>query len=280
MKIITEYSPWTKRAIRARCVNLRTAAERRGLSNTDELDAYWPGGAENTEPGIGGWIYCYASYVRIMGRDEDGSGFQKQKRAKLEEALTKALSSEGERVRLTDGSVKTVHPKSYHALRYLDFLDRTQRIASEEAAREIEAAEDVTVAALAPLVESLAVREWAWVLCDPAPALPFPDEGEHPEPPEWTRSLTPEDILGIAKAHVQVNHARNALISAAFPGEKGGESGLSLAGFIGVLADEKNLRANELMRNWPLGELFAQRVVAAQAAREAREQSKAKAGAA
>lgn len=278
MRAITEHQPWTKKALRLRCENLRAVAERRKLATPEELAAYWPGGEENSEPGIGAWIYCYASYVRIMGRDEDGTAFQRKKRADLETALTQALASEGETVRFTDGTAQTVYPKSYHALRYLDFLDRTKQVAIDEAASEVDVGAQYAVSALAPLVESLAVREWAWILCDPSPSLPFPDAGQHPEPPEWTRALQAEDILALAHAHVRVNHARNALIAAAFPGEKDGDAGLTLSGFIGVMADEKNLRANELMRNWPLGELFAQKVVAAHAQREA--VKKAKAGAA
>jgi hypothetical protein len=268
VRTITERQSWSKKDLRRRCENLRAVAERRKLATADELAAFWPGGEENTEPGAGAWIYCYASYVRIMGRDEDGSAFQRAKQARLDQALADALACVPESVRCDDGETRTVHPKSYHALRWLDSLDRQLSVVLEQASREVETTADYAVQALAPLAESLCVRLWAWVLTEKGPGLPF-DEEQAPEPPEWTKRLTAGDILHLAEAHVRVNHRRNAVIANAFPGEKGGESRLTLAGFLGTVADDLSVRPFDLLRRWSLGELFAQRVTAAQAAREA-----------
>jgi hypothetical protein len=120
------------------------------------------------------------------------------------------------------------------------------------------------------LVESLAVRLWAWVLCTEGCGLPFTDTEQDPEPPEWCSRLSPRDLIAFAAAHVRVNHTRTAIIAQAFPPEPGEsrQSRLSLAGFIGAYADEKGIQAQDLMRRWSLGSLFAARVVAAEQQRE------------
>jgi hypothetical protein len=202
-----------------------------------------------------------------MGRDEDGHAFQRQKAAALDHAVADALAAVPERVRCDDGEERGVHPKSYHALRWLDSLDRQLSLVLAEAAREVETTADVAVDALSPLAESLCVRLWAWVLTERGPGLPFEDD-DAPEPPDWTQRLTPGDLIRFAEAHVRVNHKRNALIASAFPGEKG-ESRLSLAGFLGTVANDLHTRPFDLLRRWSLGELFAQRVTAAHAQREA-----------
>jgi hypothetical protein len=157
--------------------------------------------------------------MRFLGRDDRPERRSEQ----LDAALAAALSAEPEAVRCEDGVPRYVHPKSYHALRWLDALDRSLIDALEQSARGIDSTDQQVVAALAPLVESLAVRLWAWVLCTEGCGLPFTDTEQDPEPPEWCSRLSPRDLIAFAAAHVRVNHTRTAIIAQAFPPEPGNQ---------------------------------------------------------
>jgi hypothetical protein len=178
----------------------------------------------------------------------------------------------------SDGKVRLVHPKSYHALAWLDSLDRQHltHAAAAAAAAESEnaSAEELKVHALAPLVSSLAVRMWLWILTTPGAGLPFDEALETVDPPPWTKAIAPADVLAVFEAHVHVNHERLQVISRAFPSETGGgKSRLPLAGFVGALAHESGQDARLLMRSHSLGKLFAMSVAAAETAREARKRA-------
>lgn len=276
MQVAQERKAWTVAALRERCQHIRRSLTARG-ADEDEIASYWPGGTENPDRGRGGWIFCYANLVGLL-RVADLQ--QAVAPAELDAAVAEALAAQPRTVLLSSGEVRTVYPKSYHALRWLDALDRSLLDAAELAAQLEAAGADAAaldaakVASLRPLLESLAVRLWAWILTergtDGPAGLPF-DENDTPDPPDWTRQLTPDDLLAIARAHIEVNAARLRRISVGYPGDTRGATRLSLAGFLGSSAQELGVRPQELLRRWSLGEVFAQAVTAAQAAREARE---------
>jgi len=269
---------WTAADLRRRCGDLRRAVVRARVADEDEVARYWPGGAVNTETHrLGRWVFCYANLIRLMGRTE-----QRDADARVDAAVASALSAEPMRVTLSNGTAVAVYPKSYHALRWLDSLDRSVRdLVGLAATAQVDTSDAIKALALAPLVESLAVRLWAWVLtegsADAPAALPF-DEATTPEPPAWTSMLAPEDLLLLARAHVEVNGRRLRIISDAFPSETSSASRLSLSGFLGTAAQELGQRPATLLREWSLGEVFAQAVTGAQAHREARESAERKAG--
>jgi hypothetical protein len=254
---------WSVATITERCRVLHGTLHARKVP-TPELEAMAPGGAQNqTADPLGAAVVWYA-LLRARFELEQHRAAETTARAQADVAA--ALSAEPVTVRLqAPDAPSAVYPKSYHALRFLDTLDHALRrvvaIAQE--------ADEVGVEAFAPLVESLAVRLWAWILTSVGSELPF-DEQAAPEPPEWTRALTPDDLLALLEAHLEVNRARVARIAQLFPGDATHESRLSLAGFLGTTAQELGHRPFDLLRRWSVGEAFAQAVVAAQSAREAR----------
>lgn len=261
---IRETVKWNKRTLRERCETLRLAVEGSTVP-TEELEKYWPGGEENPGRDFGAWVWCWGSLMRFLGRDD-----RPEKRDQITDAaVAAALACEPHAVHLSDGTTRHVYPKSYHALRWLDSLDRTLLLSQTAADQALDVPAQNAVTTLGPLVESLAVRLWAWVLTHPEPGLPF-DEQEAAEPPAWTATLSPLDLLTLVKAHGQVNATRNAIIAQAFPAPSDRKaSRLSLSGFLGTVADDMGQRPYAIMRQWSLGELFAQRVTAAQASRDA-----------
>jgi len=257
-------SGWTEITITERCRIMSGSLRARGVP-TPELEAMAPGGAKNptTDP-LGGAIVWFAL---LRARLEIADHTKEQERRLGQESVAAALASEPVAITLSvDGAPRAVYPKSFHALRFCDALDH----ALQGIVAQAHALEDVDVTALAPLTESLAVRLWAWILTHPAPDLPF-DETKRPEPPEWTAQITPDDLLILWQAHAEVNRLRIARIAQLFPGDQARESRLSLAGFLGTIAQELGHRPFDVLRHWSLGEAFAQAVVASQSAREARE---------
>lgn len=269
---------WTVPAATERCRILRQSLVARGVP-ADRLDAGQPGTAEGRDPAtLDAWIQYYVD-LRV-----EWAGLETQRQhdaALVSSAVAESLANAPHAVHLSVGGRK-VYPKSYHALRWLDCLDWTLRdVAQRSAALAAQAEQDPSVLearALAPLVESRAVRLWAWVLTHEGTGLPFDDaDAERAEPPAWTRELTPEDLLRLAEGHVTVHAKRLKVLSEAFPADPSGETRLPLAGFLGTQAAELGVRPMELMRSWALGEAFASAITSAQAAREARAAAQAKA---
>lgn len=258
--------PWSAPDLRRRC---RTLREQLSVAAADvvspaEIEAYWPGGQENSVEGRGAWIYCYANYCRLADRmrpDHVAVDADEAERARVE-----GLTEKPQPVRLTDGQTVHVHPLGYEALEFLTTLDRAVTLAQEQAAAVAlqcgPASEQVL--ALQPIVRAYAVRLWAWILTSGSTALPFDPIVDDPAPPAWTAALTPEDLLGLFAAHRAVNAQRNALIASLFPSSTEAPVKLSLAGFIGAYAHEKGQDARHFLRSFSIGKLFAQAVSAAQ----------------
>lgn len=260
--------------MKRRCEEAKTSLLRLRTATKEEIADYWPGGKVNdvADP-LGKWIFCWANLVGMLRRKQP-----EVVAARVDEAMSAALAREPVRVVFEDGSIRSVHPKSYHALRWLDTLDKSVSdvvVAVADIGTDTDALKAIT---LLPLVESLAVRAWAWVLTHEDAGLPF-DESQPLEPPAWTFTITPKDLLELFRAHIAVNVERLRIISEAFPSDRNeGTSRLSLSGFLGGMANETGNRSSDLLRRWSLGEAFAQAVASAQIAREARERSESKAG--
>lgn len=268
-------APWSVADLRQRCRTIRAALGEHGTATDEELRAYWPGGPENPNAGKGAWIFCFANYVRLLGRTEERRG--EASSAAVDAAIASRSAAAPEPVRLTSGRTAAVYPKSYHALRYLDFLDAGHREAGRlaTAAYEQQNAEALKVIQTYPLVDSLAVRLWAWVLTTEGPGLPFKEDAAKLELPEWLGELTTIDVVRIYQAHRKVNHDDIALISETFPGDPM-KSRLPLSGFLNTYAHEAGHRPLEVFKQFSVGEIFADAVSSAQAAREARENADAK----
>lgn len=236
----------------------------------DELAAVWPGGSDNPLPSPASWWYCWGTFIAFARRME-----QQRRRetadVDLRAAIARRSARASEQVTLTDGSVRSVHPKSYWALRFLDLLDRDYRQAAEQALASLEEGSpaDVAVHAVAPLAEALCVRVWAWVLTTPGPELPFADDARNLHPPKWTARMTPHDIVAIARAHQRIHADDARIIAEAFPDE-GGASRLGLEGFLNTYVESGGHTNYQVFRQFTLGETFANAVSRAIASKEAR----------
>jgi hypothetical protein len=256
---------WSEPLLEERCRILRSSLRARGESDAD-LDALAPGGSRNqlSDP-FGAKLHWYAL---LQGRLAFVDWKDEENQRRAEHALAAALSNEPAALTLHNGQQVAVYPKSYHALAWCDALDRALADATQKAI----ALEELEVTTFVPLVNSLAARLWVWILTCREPGVPF-DEGTPGDPPGWTLDLAPEDYLAILEAHVRVNRARIALVATLFPPDREAASRLSLSGFLGTVAQDLGHRPSDVLRRWSLGEAFAQAVVAAQSAREARKRA-------
>ena len=261
-----ELKPWGDRDLRRRCRVLREQlqAAAADVVAPTELAAYWPGGDRNQQPGRGAWIYCYANLVRLADRmREEYSAIDA---GEAERARVEGLRDAPVPVTLTNGETVHVHPLGYEALEFLTTLDRAvilaQELAASVALQRTPASEQAL--ALQPLLRAYSVRLWAWILTSGSAALPFDPVADDPEPPAWTGSMAPQDLLALFAANRKVNAQRNTLIASLFPAASNAEVRLSLAGFIGAYAHEKGQDARAFMQRFAIGKLFAQAVSAAQ----------------
>lgn len=263
-------APWSVRDLRRKCESLREqltiAAE--GLVTPEEMADYWPGGKENSLEKAGSrrgqWIWCYASLVRLCDRLRPDTVDD----AAAESARVDAMVDRPVPVTLDSGEVVCVFPKGYVALEYLTWLDREVLRATELASALVfsESVEAHRAVSTVPLVRSLAVQLWAWILTvPPEDGVPFdPFRGEDPTPPAWTTTMSERDLIKLFQAHRAVNATRNALVAQLFPDEPKASVRLSLAGFIGAYAHEKGMDSGRLMDRFAVGKIFAQAVGAAQ----------------
>lgn len=242
------------------------------------LEQHAPGAIENPAQGARGWLRFYQQLHRahavLVGHGAAESGGRGQ--AEIADVIAAAGAEEPESVTLSDGTVRQVYPKSFHALRWLDALDVEMQLAGQQVAtaRERGGVRDPAVVAAGALLSSLGVRLWAWILSHPEPGVPFKEADTDPTPPEWTERLTPEDLLAVLAAHSKVNRERLAMIGRMFPADGSSGTRLPLSGLLGVYANEHDLPMRSVLRHTSLGAIFAQTTVAAQASREATERAK------
>lgn len=266
---------WDEAGLEQRCTDLRGALSESGLAASAELASYWPGGAENDEEGLGAWIYCYASYVRMLGRmDEQRT---EAKAAEAEQAVLAALREEPGLVELVrplepDGSpYLTIYPKSFEALCHLEARDRELGrlgVALDylQQAPDSEVAERVRT-----VYEEIGyqTRVIVWALTTEGPGLPFPPEAARPEPPAWTTRLDAGDILQALRTHQHVNGRRIDLIGillGAAPGPKRRGSWTVLGA---TASSELGVSTRTLLRDRSLAAWLAQITLTADAKAQA-----------
>lgn len=251
---------WSTGAVRERCTHLRAALQGRASVAAEELAAYWPGGAENSaRRGRGAWLYCYASYSRLMGRAEAAKAA-----SATEDALLTALAATPVAVTLTTGAVVHCHPKSYLALRWmahadtllgamLDCMDRIPFLTEERQ-------EDLREQALQGTTQlQLAL---AWAAGHPGVGLPFDAQATLPAPPDWVVDLTPQDLYRILKGYREANLQGLAALPALTSGAPEGPRP-TWAIFFAHRSTESGLAADVLMRERPLAQLLAEARLAA-----------------
>jgi hypothetical protein len=262
--------------LKDRCRRLQRTLEARRLATSEELNDWWPGGGQNDDTGHWGWILCFANYLRFYGRDEDTP----QKRAARTKALAESARAEPAPVRLVSGEQVAVYPKSYVALRFLDSLKANilSLLELQRALFEERADDALSVAAAVPLAESFGTQVWAWIITHPEAGLPFAAVGDAPDPPSWTSSLMPQDLIALAGAHLRVNRT-NLDLTAELNPDGGQRSSLPIEGWVSAYAAEKGHPTTDVLERWPLGMVIAQAVASGISYHEARERAETSAGA-
>lgn len=237
-----------------------------------------PGTPAYPDEGVTTWLLYY-NWLGIKTPDSSGAPSLSGDAVR---ALGEAMVNEPRSVKLVSGETVAVYPKGYHALQWLGALDGCYcgiKSVLHELERLDDEGQDVVLRVLGTLVEGLAVRLWAWVLTHPESDVPFSDVGPAPEPPEWTRTITGADIFALWQAHQYLHQAQMQLISGMFPTDPASPTRLPLHGFLAAEARDRNVRTADFLRRWPLGEIFATSVSAAQLQRETMARAKANAGA-
>lgn len=256
--------------LEVRCNLLEQSVRAAGSIASEEVDAMKPGGVENRDTSAQGWLQFFAalhrwhavSAVKHVAANRVGR-WDAQQMADAQQSLAAAPLP----VTLESVTGKSVYPKSEYACNRIVYLDIAIRYVVIRRLALIEE-DDQTPAGLETLenaveLESRLVREVVWILTHPGPDVPWPEDGswEH-DPPEWTRSLTPYDIIAVQRAHIEVNLRRiNAIAERTRQLADTSEDQMPLAAFLGVMAGELHVQPRELMRRWSLGEVFVQSLV-------------------
>lgn len=250
----------------------------------EELDDYWPGGAENKLTGRGAWIYCWARYNAYLDRTKSSASDVDQDA--VEQAALKAFRDEPKEVELVrplpDGSpYLACHPKSPTALALLDSIEEEirwllERIEWLQKRWEQEAPEKTGEAfRVLTQLELYAV----WVSTTEGPGIPFNPAGVWPDLPPELIQLEALDILNVLKAHHAVNKGRIALIASSLRKRGGGDHQASWATLTVRAADALKAPMDHLTKTRSLASWFAQVAMMwdDQAAQQARAQSKSRA---
>lgn len=277
---------WDEEGLRQRCSDLRATLLQARLATEPELDAYAPGGRENREPGIGGWIYCYASYVGMARREETPE--ERTRREDAEAAVLAALRDEPEPVELVQceqgGAPRTLHvyPKSFHALCHLTARDRELLKLSVAAHVLSDSGLEENAQWGRELFAEISYQNqvMVWAVTAEGPGLPFPDTEPRPDPPAWTAALDPGDVIRVLRAHQLVNGKRIGLIGDLLSrGQDGGRRrGPGWATLAASAASELGVPSRTLLRDHALAGWLAQLSLAAEAKAAALEEARGSAG--
>lgn len=246
---------WSVSAVRERCQNLKAALQYRASVSPVELAEYWPGGTANPERrGRGPWLYCYASYSRLMGRAEAASAS-----GDSQEALLAALAAEPVAVTLPEGTTFQCHPKSYLALRWLAHADALLGAMLHQMERipyfQTDEQDSLREEAMLGTTELQLALVWAAV--HPGPGLPFDERQRVPAIPPEIQAISPIGVYQVLQAYRSANLQGLAALPALTDGAVDG-SRPTFAMFFAAMAQESGLSSAALMRERPLVQLLAQ----------------------
>jgi hypothetical protein len=256
---------WSVTGLKDRCRRLRDACTGQQVATDEELTAYWPGGSENPETGLGAWIYCYANLVRFLGRGEHLGPAPNADTAALHRAALEALRGTPVRVELVhrgeDGQAVEVfvHPKSFDALVFCEELDANLRWMRDRVLwlREREDAESLqaTTALWREITEHHHVL--CALVCHPGPGAPWPltTMPAREVLPAWVLTLDPFDVVAIVAAHLEVNgHRLRQVCQLVSPAPEDGRppawSTLALAGATATGAPVESLFRDRSLVSW------------------------------
>lgn len=269
----------TTSTLKKRCTDLRTELREHpaNLATPEELTAYWPGGAENPERGLSGWIECYAQFIRLVGRLErlESHAATPELDERLRTVIAEAQRAQPESVTLSDGTTRAVYPKGIWALSYLEAFGYVSAGALTALLAVIASGADVEQLVELPLTKTKAIRAWAWVLCTAGASVPWPDGASDLELPQWTAELTPQDLIALDAAHRKIHGERMAIMAHLFPPEPGAKSRLAIGGMLAAYQFDRGL-TQDAMRLLSVGEVTAGACATAEMHRVAKENADAK----
>lgn len=238
----------------------------RELASVDELASYWPGGSENQDETIEGWIYCYASYTRFCDRiPEPGASVSPD----AQDAVIAALRDEPEAVELSTGETRFAYPKSFDALDFIAQRDRRitwlakqrEKIAEQALAKEpglLDAIGNEITFQFGLIV---------WAATHEGPSLPFSSRVPPEDVPEWVEQLGPNDLTKIHGAFSRVNAVRLWSLHQQL-GQRAGRDGDKAASwqtFFATRSEDSHVPADVLMRDRSLPSQLASALLTADA---------------
>jgi hypothetical protein len=277
---MTAKDGWGIDDVRQRCRDLRAVlAESPELATAEDLAAYWPGGAQNTVVGRGGWYYCYACYVGMVWQMKylEGGEVREADAAIIRQAILEAFREKPVMVELVGsgphGNPATVgvYPTSFDTLSLIDEIDAQVRWLLERllwlegqwgakaALKYPEVLREVTELQLT----------LAWIVTTPGCGAPFNPADGLPPLPDEARRYDPLDVLNILRAHHTVHRKRLELITGSL--RRTGGTAPSWATLAVGAAKALQQPIEHLMRNRSLPAWLAQAAISWDAEREARE---------
>lgn len=231
-------------------------------ATVDEIAAIWPGGKDNPDKKLKGWIRCYGQLhalngigvtKRIEGRQTSA--------AERQEATLAALADTPESVQLQpqDGEEPqslTVYPKSWVALEEISKRNLALAWLIDQSAliEQHGTPDDLELLLRARDEQSYLQRVLAWIATTPGVGLPFAETDRAPEPPSAFSDLHPADFYAIAQAFQRVNVKRLLVLESTRKNETRPDWSVFLTAF----ADGKNRDTPHVMRDMSLASVIAQ----------------------
>jgi hypothetical protein len=233
----------------------------------DEIAAIWPGGKDNPERRIRGWIRCYGKLhainaVAVRGRVERGSVTN----AERQEATLAALADTPEVVDLiviADEAPRrvTVYPKSYVALNEIGKREAQIAWLVDECTHLEKGGtlDDLDALLRARDEQTYLQRVNAWIATShgvngKACGLPFHEEELRPELPADFPDLHPLDFPRIAAAFQRVNKMRLLMLDMS----RKSEARADWSVFLTTYAEQTNRATSDVMRDLSLPSVIAQ----------------------
>lgn len=268
------------------CQQYRQSLLVRGKVTRAEIEAVWPGGAENEDRTTWGWVRCYGSLRAMLGRlDPKVVDFETEKRRRL---ILDAMAETPEALELTsfvDGPpadpvgevarrVVYVFPKSDVAL--TEIHNRNLVLArlvddAEVLRAHADTPEDVALLIRATEEQTYLQRLICWIATAPGYGLPYPERTERPELPESVRDLSTIDYYLIAEAFQRVNVLRLAALHDSQTSAKRPDWPVFFATLAGELGGD--MTAARLMRDRSLAALLAEAAERARGLEEAHQRA-------
>lgn len=248
----------------------------RKLATEEELGGFWPGGEENKDETVRGWIHCVANYTRFCDRIPSDSEAKPVDNSVLDDALL----DYPETVLLSGELSLSVYPKSFSALRFIERCDqRIQWLAAKRVALA-EGSDTSDLDFLERVVDEMEhqYRVIAWVATFKEPGLPFPDEEMPIGVPDQIRDLSPTDYMMLRVAFLRVNQLRLALLIKMLSEQTGEEPNArdSWSTFFANQESEGHGPARHLMRDRSLVSQLAAALKTGESRRIAEERAKRK----